>query len=267
MSFKKITLAVTVTASLGAGSAYAAQVSSGYAFTGAGAVSNFTTLAPDGTGAYAPYNGYTFGGTNDVTFTWDGTLFTSSADYTGPGGASNATLSSPTTFYIQKWTAHSVQIFGPGTYTFDTTVGGGVPESGTLTMTVGAGQFGVHLLWDLSTSLNIDIVNVWNLNSTFSNCGATFTDPAASNCLWTSISNTVGNNASTVFLFASADPDGDGTLGVPMAVGGPFPDFNFNFNVQGTLTAVPIPAAVWLFGSGLLGLAGVASRKKIMKQS
>jgi len=29
-----------------------------------------------------------------------------------------------------------------------------------------------------------------------------------------------------------------------------------------TLTPVPVPAAVWLFGSGLLGLAGVARRKK-----
>ncbi|MGD2138555.1 MAG: VPLPA-CTERM sorting domain-containing protein, partial [Gammaproteobacteria bacterium] len=26
--------------------------------------------------------------------------------------------------------------------------------------------------------------------------------------------------------------------------------------------AVPIPAAVWLFGSGLLGLAGIAGKKK-----
>jgi len=30
----------------------------------------------------------------------------------------------------------------------------------------------------------------------------------------------------------------------------------------GTLTVVPVPAAVWLFGSGLLGLAGVARRRK-----
>jgi len=28
------------------------------------------------------------------------------------------------------------------------------------------------------------------------------------------------------------------------------------------LTTVPVPAAVWLFGSGLLGLIGVARRKK-----
>ena len=28
-----------------------------------------------------------------------------------------------------------------------------------------------------------------------------------------------------------------------------------------TITAVPVPAAVWLFGSGLLGLAGFARRR------
>jgi hypothetical protein len=28
------------------------------------------------------------------------------------------------------------------------------------------------------------------------------------------------------------------------------------------LTSIPVPAAVWLFGSGLVGLAGVARRKK-----
>jgi len=27
------------------------------------------------------------------------------------------------------------------------------------------------------------------------------------------------------------------------------------------ITAVPVPAAVWLFGSGLIGLVGVARRK------
>ena len=38
-------------------------------------------------------------------------------------------------------------------------------------------------------------------------------------------------------------------------------DYSSN-QVTGTLTAVPIAAAVWLFGSGLLGLVGMARRKK-----
>ena len=29
----------------------------------------------------------------------------------------------------------------------------------------------------------------------------------------------------------------------------------------GTVSAIPIPASVWLFGSGLLGLIGIARRK------
>lgn len=40
---------------------------------------------------------------------------------------------------------------------------------------------------------------------------------------------------------------------------GPFAGFQPTFN--GTATVVPVPAAVWLLGSGLLGLVGVARRK------
>ena len=36
----------------------------------------------------------------------------------------------------------------------------------------------------------------------------------------------------------------------------------FDITVNGVAAAVPVPAAVWLFGSGLLGLVGVARRKK-----
>jgi hypothetical protein len=31
---------------------------------------------------------------------------------------------------------------------------------------------------------------------------------------------------------------------------------------DGDVSSVPVPAAVWLFGSGLLGLIGIARRKK-----
>lgn len=36
----------------------------------------------------------------------------------------------------------------------------------------------------------------------------------------------------------------------------------YSIHVTPAVTAVPVPAAVWLFGSGLVGLAGIARRKK-----
>lgn len=43
---------------------------------------------------------------------------------------------------------------------------------------------------------------------------------------------------------------------IPLTVGG-----NLTVNLAGTATPVPAPAALWLLGSGLLGLAGVARRR------
>jgi len=40
------------------------------------------------------------------------------------------------------------------------------------------------------------------------------------------------------------------------------PDPLVDYSITITTSAVPIPAAVWLFGSGLLGLVGMARRKK-----
>lgn len=36
----------------------------------------------------------------------------------------------------------------------------------------------------------------------------------------------------------------------------------FEYHFEGTVNAVPVPTAAWLFGSGLIGLAGVAQRRK-----
>jgi hypothetical protein len=285
---KKIALVVAITATLGVGYAQASQVASFVAVSSTRG--NFTMLAPNGFGAtgYNPnYNslatnndpnkdpfirggaGYAFGGTNNVVFTWTGTLFNSSTDYTGPGGTSNATLSSTTPFFGPTWSAHDIQIFGGGTYSFNTATGGGNGESGTMTMSVGAGQLGVHMLFDWGGNNNIDVVNVWNTSTVFSSCGSSTGTPVASpgvfssNCLWTGAANpTPQNTAATVWMLASTDNNGDGTYGTPMAGGGPFGGFNANFNVKGTLTQIPIPAAAWLFGSGLMGLAAVARRKK-----
>ena len=50
-------------------------------------------------------------------------------------------------------------------------------------------------------------------------------------------------------------------------VGGTFDGFPANWRLEGTMSTggvapVPIPAAAWLFGSGLVGLVGVARRRK-----
>jgi hypothetical protein len=70
----------------------------------------------------------------------------------------------------------------------------------------------------------------------------------------------VGNSFTMITLDG---PNADGIPGNPMTTG-PFPSFSNAFNGTLTVTSVvPVPAAVWLFGSGLLGLAGAVFRRKI----
>ena len=61
------------------------------------------------------------------------------------------------------------------------------------------------------------------------------------------------------YSVVTLDGDNSGTPGTAMT-GGPFIGFSPTFT--GTATVVPIPAAAWLFGSGLLGMVGVARRRR-----
>ena len=62
-----------------------------------------------------------------------------------------------------------------------------------------------------------------------------------------------GDTFSLAYSGRVPDPDASSFAGVA-----------YRFDLSGTVgsAAVPVPAAVWLFGSGLLGLVGVARRKK-----
>ena len=278
---RKSLIASSVALALGAPSAHAALVQDVFGpYTWSTASANFTMLSPvGGTNGVTPLpGGATVGGTNDVTLIWDGNAYASSSDYTGPGGPSNVTASSPTAFFGAVWTAHDIQVFLPGSYSFNTALGGGNPESGMLNVTVGSGQLGMHMLFDWNGNFNIDVFVVANPNSVFgagtgrstniTNCDQT---PSASapkaNCLWDGAKlGPDGKPAgSKIWMLSSSDGNGDGIMGIPMAAGGPFAGFNANFNANVLPTAktiVPVPAAAWLFGSGLLGLVAAARRKR-----
>ena len=145
-------------------------------------------------------------------------------DVVGDIGGGTWAVASPSPFFGFIWTAHNGTTFGPGTYSFDTI------EAGVYTnVVVGAGQVGGHILFDWNTTTNIDVVNVWDV------AGDTYTS-------------------------TDVNADADGLPGLAM-IDGAFPGFAANFNFTAP-AAVPVPAAVWLFGSGLLGLVGVARRKK-----
>ena len=197
------------------------------------AIASALALAMGAGAAHAgPWSGsfcmYSPGGGLVSDFSW-GTACDEQVSGAISGAPGTATLSSPQTFFGFNWTAKGITTYAPGTYTWTFDDGSG-PY--TYTFTVGANQVGATMLFDWSTSSNIGVVNVWDVTSSAS--GTTYT---------------------------STDWDGDGILGGKM-INGPFAGFSANFNMVEAPAAVPVPAAVWLFGSGLVGLVGVARRKK-----
>jgi hypothetical protein len=210
--------------------------------------------------------GYVVGGTNDVLMTWDGKANNASGDYAGPGAPgtiANVTASSTAPFFNHTWTAHDIQVFGPGSYSFDATLSDGrpgqAPETGSLNVTVPSGSLGMHMLFDWNGNNNIDVVVVAAqgaasspgaifgtglLYSTTTNtkgqfkCDANFTGAKTANCLFDGgpYGSAGQPTKDQVWTMASSDPDGDAVMGVPMAAGGPFAGFNANFNMLATVT-------------------------------
>ena len=284
-SMQKTMLVSSIALTLGATSAQAALVTNVLGpYDWSTDSANFTALSPNGGILGGPGEvGVGTGGSNDWVMTWDGNAYNASSDYTGPGGAVNVTAyqASTTGFFGHAWIAHDIQMFTPGSYSFDTTIGGGNPESGTLSATVGAGQLGMHFLWDWNGNLNVDAFVVLAQNSVFGSgllystvknskgeltCSSAYTGTITKNCLYDApnYGSAGAPVKDQVWMLAATDGDGDGVMGNPSATGGPTAGFNYVFNANLTATPdpVPLPASAWLFGSGLMGLVAAARHRK-----
>lgn len=188
---------------------------------------NFTMLAIDGS---------TIGGTNDVVFTWDGTLNDDVSD-----AISNATLASDQPFFFNLWNAHDVVLYGPGTYTIYDDCAPGNPACGVgnaVTFTVGPEQIGTHMLFDWNVTSDIDVILVWNFVFDWEtqNPANPFYDGPDNGITCTPdppcVPNGLPNTSTTVFSFISTDVNSDGIAGYPMT-DGPFSGSQANFNLNG----------------------------------
>ena len=92
-------------------------------------------------------------------------------------------------------------------------------------------QFAGGIFWDWNTSGDILSMQVWERV----------------------------NNPDGTMSLVSLDGDSDGAPGYKMLEG---PFLGHTMALDGQLSQVPIPAALWLFGSGLIGLISIVRRKK-----
>ena len=164
----------------------------------------------------------------------DNSIVTSSPAIGIYDDVSGATSLSGNAALIGAWSANGNIVTIPGTYSLDT---GG---AGLITgIEVATEQWFGPLFFDWGVNTGIDGPHVWDVT----------VNPDSSISL---ISTDVISD-----LF----PTGSGAPGHP-SISGPTVGFTYSVDLLLTPTAVPVPACVWLFASGLLGLVGISRRKR-----
>ena len=168
--------------------------------------------------------------------------------------------------------AFSASVNASTIYNIDETIG--IAQiGGTITTdgTIGDITFGNILDWDL---LLDDGVNSVNLSSSTSFIDTGSQHGFISTGAELSFDHSIGTGSADYFLFYVSDFStywclegiNDGCSGNPGTSnisidGSGYVSSTLGINVIGT-SAVPVPAAAWLFGSGLIGLVGIARRKQ-----
>lgn len=255
---KKTLLAAALLAATGVAQAATTHTMTDGRFDFVDAAGNLTTSGHDDVqGAFDLVNG---GGTFDTSTAFNGVTW--HADVVSMDMHSSMMSQTPTgglEAHDFTWTTN--QYFGGGVIT-SCNISGSIDECADL------GVDGGMLMTSVTNSYT------YNLADFQFAAGVFFDWSTNSNIPVLAIMQVTGFNPDGSMTVASVDLDGNvsgmgsgncGTFdlcGVAMATD-PFPGQTPVFS--GTITpvsAVPVPAAVWLFGSGLLGLAGVARRRK-----
>ena len=159
-------------------------------------------------------------------------------DYSASGTLTDTgtfgSMSSIAPFFSNSWTADAQAYFSNQPTQQQNWAGtAGTDGSWDFTFTLGDNQVAWGTLFSWSTSSNIAVLNIMECTQ---NSGTDSTTGA----ICTGVAGQPMQNGP----FVTSDPLFTGSLNT------------------GTITTVPVPAAVWLMGSGLVGLAGVARRKK-----
>ncbi len=118
--------------------------------------------------------------------------------------------------------------------------------------------------WTLKDPVNASYVdNAIGTNST-GNGGGTVASTAAQYANLIANDNVAQNSWRAQWLFANFDPTVGGRYDFYLAASNSAGTQLARTDISVLVAPVPVPSAVWLFGPGLLGLVGVARRKKVV---